>query len=422
MSKSMSDSNSLLSALKRRQLKQAKALLEAGADPEESSDQSSDFPLKVAAERGFVEILPLLVAAGAEVDRPGYNGTTPLAAACLRGHLQNVKTLLHVGAELERGDDFGYTPLFWAVVGGHLELVRYLVAQGASFLRAGQRGDTPLYRAVSSCSHPQSPEILAFFLEQGADPNHRGPHGTSLLMAAALDGRLESVDVLLKAGADMRACTDRGEQIMHLLCRSSKEHPAVVERLLRAGAELNRPDAEGCGILQRAAQRGLLATVQLLLQAGLSPEHSPASKFPPALLMAIRANHPAVAEALLQAGAEPEADSKSDFGAAGQETTPLMEALARRQYELARDLIARGASLQARDRYGTVLMYALGIQDAYLYERLVPPKISTPFLRWLLKQDLPLDSEGYASSPEQLAKGKGLKQIGQMLQKRQNSR
>lgn len=401
----------LLGALKRNKISAARALLASGADPEESNDQSTDFPLKVAAERNILEMVPLLLEAGAELNRPGYNGITPLAAACLKGHLKIVKILAAAGADFQLGDDFGHSPLFWAVVGAHLALVEWLVEHGASFSELGLQNESPMYRSVSGLSKPDSPKILKYFLSQGADPNHCGPNGTSLLMAAALDGNLESVQTLLIAGADVCARTDAGEAILNLVCRSRLDRPEIMAALLDAGAELNVLDQWQCDVLRRAAEQGLPETIKLLIKAGLSPNQN-AKNHPPVLILAIRAGHESVAQSLVAQGANPEP---------GLETTPLMEALARRQYTLSKMLIAAGADLQARDHQGTVLMYALGIIDGYLYERSRPPKISTPFIRWLLLQGVALDRYDYPSSPAQLAQKKGLKQIAVMLRKRENS-
>jgi uncharacterized protein len=45
-------------------------------------------------------------------------------------------------------------------------------------------------------------DVLALLLKHGADPDHTGARGVTLLQDAALKGHLAAVDLLLKAGAD----------------------------------------------------------------------------------------------------------------------------------------------------------------------------------------------------------------------------
>ena len=57
---------------------------------------------------------------------------TPLCIAAQRGHLEVVRVLVESGANKDQGKtDDGATPLFVAAHEGHLEVVRFLVEAGA---------------------------------------------------------------------------------------------------------------------------------------------------------------------------------------------------------------------------------------------------------------------------------------------------
>ncbi len=57
--------------------------------------------------------------------------TTPLHDACTVGNLQVVKILVEAGANLELKRKEGVTPLYYAVYHRHFPIVKYLVSKGA---------------------------------------------------------------------------------------------------------------------------------------------------------------------------------------------------------------------------------------------------------------------------------------------------
>ena len=55
------------------------------------------------------------------------DGATPLFVAALKGHLEVVRLLVESGANKDQGTtDKGATPLYIAAEKGHLEVVRFL--------------------------------------------------------------------------------------------------------------------------------------------------------------------------------------------------------------------------------------------------------------------------------------------------------
>ena len=100
--------------------------------------------LLLAAERFHLEVVRLLLEAGACSDRATQNGVTPLHFASMRGHLEMVRLLLAAGACCDRAMQDGTTPLHEATMRNHLEVVRLLVEAGACCDRARHDGATPL--------------------------------------------------------------------------------------------------------------------------------------------------------------------------------------------------------------------------------------------------------------------------------------
>ena len=66
-----------------------------------------DYPIHIAAVRGSIEDLQVLLHAGANINQQGETGFTPLHYAALHGHLDTVLHLLKAGAarDLRNGDD-----------------------------------------------------------------------------------------------------------------------------------------------------------------------------------------------------------------------------------------------------------------------------------------------------------------------------
>ncbi len=80
----------------------ARALLDAGADPEQmnADEEFAGTPLMWAAERGHLDVVDLLLAAGADLGLVGKElYGSPLHAAAEGGHLAIVERLLRAGAD-----------------------------------------------------------------------------------------------------------------------------------------------------------------------------------------------------------------------------------------------------------------------------------------------------------------------------------
>jgi ankyrin repeat protein len=87
---------------------------------------SFTFPLYVACGSGHVDVLRLLLAGGADVDKALMNGNTSLHIACCNGDTAVASVLLAAGANIQ----VGHSPLYIACIKGHAEVVRLLLASG----------------------------------------------------------------------------------------------------------------------------------------------------------------------------------------------------------------------------------------------------------------------------------------------------
>lgn len=71
-------------------------------------------------------------------------GDYPINIAATRGEIEEISLLLNSGADIDSRGEHGYTPLHNAVEQGHLGAVIFLVERGANFARVNDDGDSPL--------------------------------------------------------------------------------------------------------------------------------------------------------------------------------------------------------------------------------------------------------------------------------------
>eukprot|EP00435_Cladocopium_sp_Y103_P056261 s138_g18.t4 len=95
------------------------------------SSSCEESPLHAAAASGSVEVVQLLMSAGAEKDHVGQQGSVPLHLASLNGHLDVVRALVEAGADKNKADCLGAAPLHLAAEQGCPPVVQYLLEVNA---------------------------------------------------------------------------------------------------------------------------------------------------------------------------------------------------------------------------------------------------------------------------------------------------
>lgn len=204
----------------------------------------------------------------------------------------------------------------------------------------------------------------------------RVPHNQPLHLAA-WQGRKKIAECLLNAGADIDSRGDGGRTPLHYAIE--KRSQAMVKLLIDRGAELNARTEVGCTALYLAASVGDEEITQLLLKAGAEkdlnsrihiegaddvikslqndPDLLDKAVRPETLLTdAIRVESPALAEFLLTHGVSPDEVGWTKLA-------PLFQAMATRNVELVRTLLANGADTSVKDHIGQgVLAFAAQYQ------------------------------------------------------------
>ena len=292
-----------------------------------------------------------------------------------------VRRLLDAAVDVNAAQADGATALHWAAYLDDLETARLLVGAGADASAANAHGVVPLSLACTNANAAMVDVLLA----AGADAAAAIGTGETVLMSCARTGSAAAVTALLAHGADVDAAESEEDQTA-LMWAVAQRHPAVVQVLLAAGADVHRrsrvrrlvisrrlqsnlrygelgrrygTDAEetdlgGYTALLFAARQGGVDSARLLLAAGAGANDT-APDGRSALLVAAHSGHRAFVEFLLAAGANPNAS------AAGY--TALHAAVLQGDGGMAEALLAAGARPDAQvtratrvTRNGQVLM------------------------------------------------------------------
>ncbi|HYG05257.1 MAG TPA: ankyrin repeat domain-containing protein [Stenotrophomonas sp.] len=245
--------------------------------------RAADVP--AAATRGDADAVRRLIELGLPVDAVDAQGCTALLRAAGSGHAAVVDLCLARGADPQHAASSGATPLSAAVSMRQTDIVIALLDAGAKIEHRLPGGVTVLMLA----SALGLPDITARLLAAGADVHAGDAQDLAPLHCAALYGftardrsrLLALLDTLLLAGADPERVA-AGKVSPLLLLLGARAEPgtrcdeqvvlAGVERLLDEGVSLDVQDPRGFGPLHLAALHGLPALVQRLLRAGADPD------------------------------------------------------------------------------------------------------------------------------------------------------
>ena len=279
--------NALVLAAASGDVARVRALLSAGANANAHVDSVKErkTPLAEAAKVGHAEIIRMLNAAGAEVDkrvgeRLGTVRQTPLMLAAERKHSAAVKALLEAKANVAATDagvfgGGGETPLHYAARGGNREIAELLIGAGAKISVRTKDGDTPLKIA----SAEGNKDVIELLLAAGGRIVTRKGRVSEALQNAAFSGNVAAVKMILKANPNAH-----GSDAEFACLAAHGVKLSVLEALVIGGLPINVKDREGDTPLMYAVRAGRKNVVQFLLSRGADPNARSKEKKSPAVL------------------------------------------------------------------------------------------------------------------------------------------
>ncbi|KAF8540648.1 ankyrin repeat-containing domain protein [Trichophaea hybrida] len=227
----------LIEAVKAEDCTTTVLLLERGADIERHSEDRT--ALTVAAARGCLKIVQVLIEHRADVNVRGGPYGSALDAAARTNSLEVVQSLLdsHAAVKPQTGE--------------HNQNILLELVEGTRTILRNQEPEKPPSeleftaaerRLICEQELEKALLIATLLLDHGADINaHGGRHGTALA-AAAHAGNVGMVQLLLKRRADPRAHNTNA--LIAAIegsheCRDGRFYEAVVALLLDVGVDVN---------------------------------------------------------------------------------------------------------------------------------------------------------------------------------------
>jgi ankyrin repeat protein len=186
----------------------ADALIERGADAN-ASRSAGQTVLWWAVRRGWHATVEALLNHGAHPGTPDRHGRTPVSLAVAEGHLDIVRLLVAAGAELEPRGQLMHK----AVHHNRIEVAAYLLDQGIDVNLPGPVWERVPLAVACDQNHLGLVEML---LDRGAEVNSRDERGSTPLMIAAMRGFPRIVDRLLRSDADPALTDQDGKTALDL--------------------------------------------------------------------------------------------------------------------------------------------------------------------------------------------------------------
>lgn len=350
----------------------------------------ADSPVADAAERGDLAEVRSLLRSGADVNAAQTDGMTALHWAAANGDAEIARTLLYAGATVRSTTRLGgYTPLHLAARSGDAGTAGILLEAGADPNAFTSTGVTPLHFAADA----DAAGVVAALVESGAEVDARdGFSERTPLMFAAVRGADAAAQALLDAGADpslQTAIKDyeavsqnlRSDQRRRARLKAAAEEPEEEERSAAARGQTPPPQGPPPPAAAAQAQRQAAQAASRQNQqtqgaqaaqanpSGAQPQPPQPPAEPPvralsstqqigkqggftALHYAAREGHRSTASILLEAGTD------LDHPTGGDESTPMLVAVINGHYDLARDLLERGADPNLTSDDGAAPLFA----------------------------------------------------------------
>lgn len=340
-----------------------------------------EVPLVEAVKKADTPAVRALLQERADVNLPEVDGTTALHWAAHKDDVETAAVLLRAGADVQAANRYGVTPLALACINGSAAMLETLLQAGADPNAARPEGETALLTAART----GNAAAVGVLLAHGADVHAKESwRGQDALMWAAAEGHVGAARVLLEHGARMNARSDAGYTPLLFAARAG--HVETVQLLLAAGAgaDVNETQEQGVGALIMAIHNAHFELATLLLEKGADPNLDASGYTPLHLALQVRnldldalpgpvptgtLDSLGLIKTLLARSADPNArmtkrfvDLPAPVHLSLVGATPFLLAAKAADLEVMRLLLASGADPLARTKANaTALMAAAGV-------------------------------------------------------------
>ncbi|XP_029766615.1 ankyrin repeat and death domain-containing protein 1A [Terrapene carolina triunguis] len=224
-----------------------------------------------AAKRNDIARMQELIRTRVNVKAKNNTDRTALHWAAGAGNEQAVRLLLEHEVPVDDKDSFGMNALLLSAWFGHLRVLQILVNAGAKIncvnklvLLCFQEGLTALHLAVEGGHY----DCVKLLLEAGCDVNAQTQKAMTCLHYAALHGYEDMARVLIDARIYIDAVNHQNASAVHIAVLQN--FPAIVKLLIDTECNLDIPDNRQQTPLHIAAEHGRQDIAEMILIAGVN--------------------------------------------------------------------------------------------------------------------------------------------------------
>ncbi|XP_041856626.1 ankyrin repeat and death domain-containing protein 1B isoform X2 [Melanotaenia boesemani] len=246
-------------------LETLKLLVQAGAEQKVENEEGLNI-MHCAAINNHTEIVEYIIndLQMKELNKENQSGRLPFALAAERGCVQMLEMLMEpYNMATMKPDKKGDTPLHLAARNGHLDAVQLLLQSFDTRDEVNMDGETALYQAAENAHE----ECVLALLEADCDPNILTMAKCSALHQVSEKGDISVVKLLLNYKAHPDFQNQHLDTPLHLAVKNS--HIPVIHSLLAAGCNMNLADKRSQTAMHVAAELARTEIVEMLLKAGV---------------------------------------------------------------------------------------------------------------------------------------------------------
>lgn len=163
------ENENLLEETKNNNIDGVKKALKFGAEIDTIARFAPDYTaLMIASEKGFIDIVEILVENKANVNAANFNGWTSLMLASSAGHFKIVELLIKKNAQVNAKTVLNTTALIVAVFSGHKNIVKILIENKADLNIRITNGDYKGKTALMLAKEKDYQEIVEILQNEGA--------------------------------------------------------------------------------------------------------------------------------------------------------------------------------------------------------------------------------------------------------------
>ncbi|MDO9514197.1 MAG: ankyrin repeat domain-containing protein [Elusimicrobiota bacterium] len=217
-------------------------LIKSGADIKKKDDLGRD-AIFHAVKNNMIKTADILIRSGASVKAEYDSGLLHLAAA--KNNIDMIKLLLGAGADMSVKDRHAFSPFGEAVRAGSFEAASFFLGSGA--LANERQGDLTLLMIAAKNNDLKMASLLT---ENMADVDAASSDGTTAIFYAAMRNYHVIAEFLIGMLADVNAADAKGwTPLMAAVAENSLE---TARLLIKNGADINARNAEALNALEIA--------------------------------------------------------------------------------------------------------------------------------------------------------------------------